>query len=246
MQLQLYEVEHGNCPYLPERTWVTHSFQLESIPDSAYEAMLADGWRRSGTTFYQNHCPGCRCCTPVRVPVNDFRPSRSQRRTLRRNTEVTAEVVAPAADTESFSLYRRYVRARHTPAEPRGTNTDAPIASDDVTPKQFDEFLVTSPVHTRAMRYLVGDRLVGIGWVDVLPNGLSSVYFAFDPDESRRSLGTYSIMKEMDVARDLGKEWLYLGFFVPDSPKMAYKGAFKPREFAVNGTWTGDEGEIPC
>lgn len=245
MQLQLYEVEHGNCPYLPERTWVTHSFQLESIPDSAYEAMLADGWRRSGTTFYQNHCPGCRCCTPVRVPVNDFRPSRSQRRTLRRNTEVTAEVVAPAADTESFSLYRRYVRTRHTPAEPRGTNTDAPIASDDVTPKQFDEFLVTSPVHTRAMRYLVGDRLVGIGWVDVLPNGLSSVYFAFDPDESRRSLGTYSIMKEMDVARDLGKEWLYLGFFVPDSPKMAYKGAFKPREFAVNGTWTGDEGEIP-
>ena len=238
MQLQLYEVEHGNCPYLPERTWVTHSFQLESIPESAYEAMLADGWRRSGTTFYQNHCPGCRCCTPVRVPVNDFRPSRSQRRTLRRNTEVTAEVVVPTTDAESFSLYQRYVRARHTPASFEAT--------DDVTPQQFDEFLVTSPVHTRAMRYLVGGQLVGIGWVDVLPNGLSSVYFAFDPDESRRSLGTYSIMKEMDVARDLGKEWLYLGFFVPDSPKMAYKGAFRPREFAVSGTWTGDEGEIPC
>jgi len=73
--------------------------------------------------------------------------------------------------------------------------------------------------------------------VDLLPNGLSSVYFAFEPAESHRSLGIYSIMKEIDLARDLGKEWLYLGFFVPGSPKMAYKGAFHPREFAVDGTW---------
>ncbi|MEE8440641.1 MAG: arginyltransferase [Spirochaetia bacterium] len=238
MHLQLYEVEHGNCPYLPDRTWVTHSFQLESISESAYEAMLADGWRRSGTSLYQNHCPGCRCCTPARVPVNHFRPSRSQRRVLRRNADVTVEVVAPAADAESIDLYQRYVRARHTPASLSTTG--------DVTSEQFKEFLVNSPVHTRAMRYLIGDRLVGIGWVDILPDGLSSVYFAFDPTESRRSLGTYSIMKEVAVARDLGKEWLYLGFFVPDSPKMAYKGTFHPCEFAVDGAWTEDEGEIRC
>jgi len=238
MQLQLYEIEHGNCPYLPARTWVTHSFQLESIPESAYEAMLADGWRRSGTSLYQNHCPGCRCCTPARVPVNHFRPSKSQRRALRRNTDVTMEVATPAMDAESLGLYQRYVRARHAPAS-LGT-------PNDVTPEQFEKFLVTSPVHTRAMRYLVEDRLVGIGWIDLLPNGLSSVYFAFEPAESRRSLGTYSIMKEIDLARDLGKEWLYLGFFVPGSPKMAYKGAFRPCEFAVDGTWTADEGEISC
>ncbi|MBU8913253.1 MAG: arginyltransferase [Spirochaetales bacterium] len=245
MQPQLYEVEHGNCPYLSERTWVTHSFQLESIPESVYEAMLADGWRRSGTSVYQNHCPGCGCCTPARVPVNQFRPSKSQRRTLRRNADVTVEVVAPAADAESFGLYQRYVRSRHTPAA-HGTSADAPDASEAITPEQFDKFLVTSPVHTRAMRYHAENRLVGIGWIDVLPNGLSSVYFAFDPDENCRSLGTYSIMKEIELARDLGKEWLYLGFYVPNSPKMAYKGAFRPREFAVNGAWTRDEGEIVC
>ena len=246
MQLQLYEVDHGDCPYLPERSWVTHSFRLESIPESAYEAMLADGWRRSGTSLYQNHCPGCRCCTPIRVPVNKFRPTRSQRRVLNRNADVTIEVVAPAADEESFHLYRRYIRERHTAVAPRKAGADTLVASIDATLEQFEEFLVRSPLTTRAMNYRVANRLVGIGWIDLLPHGLSSVYYAFDPDESRRSLGTFSIMKEIDLVRELGREWLYLGFFVPDSPKMAYKGAFHPREFAVDGRWAEDEAAIPC
>ena len=202
MQLQLYEVEHGNCPYLPARTWVTHSFRLESIPESAYESMLADGWRRSGTSLYQNHCPGCQCCTPARIPVNAFRPSRSQRRVLRRNVDTAVEVVSPATNPDTFNLYQRYVQARHSPVAPGGAANAALGASEYATLEQFEEFLVTSPLNTRAMDYLVADRLVGVGWIDVLPNGLSSVYFAFEPDESRRSLGTYSIMKEIDLARE--------------------------------------------
>ena len=223
---------------MPERSWKTHSFRIESIPEAAYEEMLADGWRRSGRSFYQNHCPGCRCCTPARVPVHEFRPSKSQRRISNRNADVVMEVVTPTVDPESFDLYERYVRARHT--------GKSPDASEDETLEQFEKFLITSAVHSRAMQYRVADRLVGIGWIDVLPDGLSSVYFAFDPDESRRSLGTYSIMKEIDLARELGKKWLYLGFFVPGSPKMGYKAAFHPREFAVDGSWTRDEGEIRC
>ena len=96
------------------------------------------------------------------------------------------------------------------------------------------------------MLYRVSDRLVGAGWVDLLPDGVSSVYFAFDPDESRRSLGIFSMVEEMRLARALGKQWLYLGFYVPGSPKMVYKGAFRPREFAIHGEWTEREDDIPC
>ena len=238
MQLELYKIDHGDCPYLPDRNWVTHSFRAESIPESLYEDMLAAGWRRSGTDFYQNHCPECECCTPTRVPVRRFRPSSSQRRVLRRNADVTLEVVDPSADDETLELYQRYVRARHTPV--------APDPGEEMTGAQLERFLVRSAVDTRAMQYRVSGKLVGVGWVDNLPDGLSSVYFAFDPDEGRRSLGTYSLLCEIDLARSLGRRWLYLGFYVPGSPKMEYKGAFRPREFAVRGRWTRDEGELRC
>jgi arginine-tRNA-protein transferase len=131
-------------------------------------------------------------------------------------------------DADVVTLYRRYVQERHD-------------RNDPVEPEQFRRFLVDSPVDGVTMRYEVSGRLVGVGWVDVLEDGLSSVYFAFDPDESPRSLGTFSIMEEIRYARTLGKHWLYLGFYVPGSPKMAYKGAFRPREFAVDGAWTEDE-----
>jgi arginine-tRNA-protein transferase len=202
------------------------------------EEMLAAGWRRSGMNFYQNHCPGCGCCTPTRVPVRRFQPSRSQRRTLRRNADVDLFLTEPAADEETYDLYRRYVAARHRPAET--------AAGTDETMEHFGSFLVSSPLDTRAVHYRVDGRLVAVGWVDVLPDGLSSVYFAFDPQEKDRSLGVFSFMKEMDLARQMGKEWLYLGFYVPGSPKMQYKGNFHPREFAVDGAWTESEGSIRC
>lgn len=233
MQLSLYAADHGACPYLPDRRWVTQSFQLSTMPASAYEALLGGGWRRSGDVFYRNQCPGCRCCIPIRVPLAGFAPSRSQRRTVRRNADVAVQPDGPADDPEVFHLYGRYVRARHDPGDPAGFD-------------EFERFLLRSPVESRLMRYTIDGRLVGAGWVDVLPDGLSSVYFVFDPAEGRRSLGTFSIMKEIEHARDLGKQWLYLGFYVPGSSKMAYKGAFHPREFAVDEMWTADEGRLPC
>jgi arginyl-tRNA--protein-N-Asp/Glu arginylyltransferase len=235
MQIQLFRVENGKCPYLPNRKWVTQSFRVASLPASLYEEMLAYGWRRSGMSFYQNTCPGCNCCTQTRVPVRRFTPSQSQRRVLRRNSDVRIEIRKPAADETSVNLYRRYLEARH-----------AREGEEPDTQEQFTRFLVDSPVDTKAVHYYSGDRPIGVGWIDVLENGLSSVYFAFEPDQSRRSLGTFSFMKEMELAAELGLEWLYVGFYVPGSPKMAYKASLRPREFAVNGAWTKDETLIDC
>ena len=142
-------------------------------------------------------------------------------------------VAANRVDEDAFALYQRYIRHRHNPNE-------------TTTAEQFQQFLVDSPVETITMRYTSAGRLIGVGWVDVLPDGLSSVYYAFEPDEGTRSLGVFSIIREIEYAHRLGKRWLYLGFYVPGSPKMEYKGAFVPHQFGVNGSWTHHEEEIEC
>jgi arginine-tRNA-protein transferase len=127
-------------------------------------------------------------------------------------------------EEEAYELYRLYNITRH------GEEETASRAG-------FRSFLYDSPIDTRMMRYTVGDRLIGIGWVDVVPDGLSSVYFVFDPAESARSLGTFSAMKEIETAAAMGKRWLYLGFYVPGCRKMSYKRRFRPFQLLENGRW---------
>ncbi len=224
MRVPVYEMDHGPCPYLENRTWITHSFTSPQVGAPLYENLLGRGWRRSGLSYYQNHCPGCRKCIPIRVPVDRFLPSKSQRRVLRRNADVTCETEESRFDQETFKLYIRYVTARHNP--------DAAPSEDE-----FRSFLSDSPQKTLLMKYRAGGKLIGAGWVDVLPDGLSSVYFAFDPQEGTRSAGTYSVMQEIEHTRTLGKSWLYLGFYVPGSRKMEYKAQFRPNEILVGDLW---------
>jgi len=189
-----------------------------------YEALLREGWRRSGQTYYQNHCPSCNLCTPIRVPAALFTPTRSQRRVMRLNSDVCVDIAPTGIDDEVFDLYSRYINERHP--------TGSPPTHDE-----YLTFLGSSPCETLLMRYRVRNRLVGAGWVDVLPDGLSSVYYAFDPAESKRSLGTFSVTQEVAATLERGKRWLYLGFYVPGSRKMAYKANFKPHELAIRGQW---------
>lgn len=224
MRVRIYEMDHGECPYLPDRQWVTHGFFAKEVPGAAYESSLADGWRRSGSSFYRNRCPGCNACTPIRIAAPEMRPTKSQRRVLRANSDVQTTLHAAEFDDETYQLYRRYVAFQH-----QHDNEDSP--------KQYRRFLVNSPVDTRIMRYYTDGRLIGAGWIDVLAEGISSVYFAFNPDAAKRSLGTYSVFQEASLATTMGMRWLYLGFYVADAQKMAYKARFAPHEFAQDGVW---------
>lgn len=224
--VRIYRAEFGRCPYLPDRTWVTDSFSIRSLDPGLYERMLAEGWRRSGRTFYRNRCPGCRACIPIRIPVQGFTPSRSQRRILSRNQDLTCDLVPARFREESFIVYRRYLRDRHDRGE--SVSTDS-----------YREFLVDSAVPSAEMHYRLEGTLIGVGWLDLLPGGLSSVYFAFDSRHSRRSLGTYSIMREIEETKRLGGSWYYLGFYVPGSSSMDYKARFFPLELQLEqDTWT--------
>ena len=219
--VRIYRAAFGRCPYLPERSWTTDSFSTRTLDPAIYERLISEGWRRSGRTFYRNECRACRACIPIRIPVALFSPSKSQRRVYRKNTDVSLRVVPAAFREESFRLYARYVRNRH--------GRETTIGRDS-----YREFLCESPVVTAEIHYRIGNELVGIGWVDLLPDGISSIYYAFDPRYERRSLGTYSILREIEETRRRGCSWYYLGFYVPGSPSMEYKARFFPHQLLLS------------
>ncbi|MFP4644411.1 MAG: arginyltransferase [Spirochaetales bacterium] len=217
-------VHNGACPYLPDREWVADVVHASQFGAEEYEKLLEQGVRRSGRYLYRNACPGCDECIPLRVSTERFSPRRTQRRVLRKNADISVKAGPVTEDPAVVSLYRRHHIEWH--GHSQGGTYD-----------EYRAFLASSPYPLTMMRYELGEKLVGVGWVDVLPDGISSVYFAFDPDYSSRRLGTFSIMKEIEWARGLGKSWLYLGFWVPGGKSMDYKAQFRPHEIAPEQRW---------
>ena len=222
--LRPVRVHHGDCPYLPNREWVADVVPAAYFTAGEYESMLEQGVRRSGQHLYRNACPGCDLCIPIRIPTGRFRPGKTQRRVLRRNADLDIEHGPISGDEEVVALYDRYNREWHGHRE-------------SITSKTYRTFLGDGPYPGALIRYRLDGRLIGAGWLDILPAGVSSVYFAFDPDYSHRRLGTFSVMQEIAWAREIGKRWYYLGFWVPGGKAMAYKADFKPHEIAPHGRW---------
>jgi len=167
----------------------------------------------------------------VRLCADGFEPTASQRRLGRRNADLRLELLPASYSEERFGLSRRSLKERHGFRSGDDSGDEARAA--------YRNFLVESPVPgTSIAEYRLPDgRLAATGYLDVLPGGLSSVYFAFDPVESRRSVGTWSVGRELELAASLGKRYYYLGFWVPGSEKMDYKADFRPFEFALDGAW---------
>ncbi len=214
------------CPYLPGRVRVSRGFRCVQMPPAALQAFFDAGFRRSGDVFYQMVCPGCRACVPLRTPVAGFAPSRSQRRVLGRNRDLRLAVGRPSLTPEKHGVYARYLAARHD-----GTM--------DGEWEELAAFLYRSPTDTIEMCYRdPAGRLLAVGICDLTPTALSTVYFYFDPDQGRRSLGTFSCLAELRLARTLGLSAYYLGYWVEASRAMAYKASFRPCEtLGTDGEW---------
>lgn len=209
------------CPYLPgrsERKIVTLLGGEE--PDRLHAALSLAGFRRSQDLAYRPACEGCNACVPVRIPASRFLPSRSQRRILRRNEDLSLIELPPIATREHFHLFRRYISHRHG---------DGGMADMDFS--DYRAMVETSPVDTRLHELRNGDnRLLGVCLVDVMIDGVSMVYSFFDPDAHPRSLGSYMIMRHIAWVKEQALPFVYLGYWVGESPKMAYKTAFRPIE----------------
>lgn len=226
-QLPLYLSAPHRCSYLADRQSSTLFADPHGPMDMAtYSELLRYGFRRSGRLVYAPRCEFCHQCVSVRIPVRDFAPRRSQRRIARDNADVSLHVVDPDFDPAHYALYQRYTRARHT---------DGDMAN--ASPEEYLGFLKARWATTRFLELRLGDRLVAVAVTDYADDGLSAVYTFFEPDLDQRSLGTLAILRQIRLANELGLPYLYLGYWIKDSPKMAYKVRFRPIQLWRAGRW---------
>jgi arginyl-tRNA--protein-N-Asp/Glu arginylyltransferase len=227
LSITLYMSPPHACAYLPEREAVTQFIDpAQSLNTLLYSRLVDSGFRRSGEYVYRPRCTACRACIPARIPVNAFRPSRGQRRAWQRNQDLEISFMPADFRDEHFALYRRYIGSRH------------PGGGMDVTdPDRYREFLLSTWSDTWCFEFRLRDRLLAVAVVDRLQRGLSAVYTYYDPDCAERGLGNFAILWEIAAAQKLGLPWLYLGYWIQESPKMSYKSRYRPLEILRDGLW---------
>lgn len=230
MQKLVYDGSQS-CPYIPgqvARMPLYRQLRRLTLPET--DARFANAERRVGACLYATACATCRACEGIRIPVADFKPSKSQRRLLNRWTKAGGRVEygAPTYSTEKLALFNRH-------KVERGLNTD----DDLMTEAGYIGWLVHSCFATMEMRYYLDDRLVGVGIVDLGQTSVSSVYFYFDPDPaiSKFAPGNYSVLQEVELCRRTGRHWLYLGLYVEQCGHLNYKANYHPHERLFDGDW---------
>ncbi|PVH28649.1 arginyltransferase [Pararhodobacter oceanensis] len=239
---QFYVTAPQPCPYLEGRLERKLFTALSGDSSRALNDTLSkQGFRRSQNVLYRPACSECSACLSARIRVADFQPSRSQRRTLKRNAALSREATSPWATDEQFTLFRRYLDSRHA---------DGGMADMDVF--EFAAMIEETPVRSRVVEYTEprhplgasvpargsGRALTAVCLTDVLDDGLSLVYSFYEPERVRDGLGTYMILDHIELARQVGLPYVYLGYWVPGSAKMAYKAGFSALEVYHDGVWS--------
>lgn len=225
--LQFYLTAAYPCSYLPERTARSLMAAPNELVDAGiYGHLVRLGFRRSGIYTYRPQCLGCNACVPVRLDTAAFMPNRAQRRTWKRLSGISAHPLELHFSAEHYALYRRYQASRHS-----GGGMD----QDDE--EQYRRFLLASNVSSQLIEFRDGGTLRMVSVIDILPDGLSSVYTFYDPDLPQAGFGTYNILWQAALCRSLELPYLYLGYWIANSAKMSYKINFRPLQGLIDDTW---------
>jgi len=221
--------EPGTCAYLGDRHWrLPLRLPIRALGRAELDERLAAGDRRQGRLLYRASCPDCRACVPLRIDVARFEPSRSQRRALGRgDRQLQVEIGPLELSAERLRLYNRHKQLR-------GLSRDEQEAGAEL----YRIVLADTCCESFELRYSLDGELCGVAVVDRGESALSAVYCYYNPDHSRLSPGTYSILKQIELCRTWGLRYLYLGLYIAECHPMAYKALFLPQERLINGRWT--------
>ncbi len=226
-----YVAPPTTCGYLPDRRWSLEYEMVSAITADEYAQRLLAGWRRFGGMLFRPRCPACQACQSIRVHIPRFAPNRSMRRVLKMNgDELQLHISVPAVTRAKLRLYDRFHAFQ---SDTKGWPEHAPK-----DPGSYRESFVHNPDFTQEWCYYLGDRLVGVGYVDDLPIGFSAIYFFYDPDQRRRSLGVYNVLTLLAESARRRLPHLYLGYYVKGCRSLEYKANYLPSEILTgDGSW---------
>lgn len=211
-----------DCSYLPGRQVRMHYKYVTHSNRDFNSAVIERGWRRFGNYYFYPICKGCNECKSLRINVGAFKPSKSQRKAIKRNQNTRVVIQKPTVSKIHIDLYNKYHSWK---AQKDGWQ------SKKITPQEYYEnFGDGAYDFGKEVLYFVGDRLVGVDLIDIVNDGISAIYFFYDPDFAHLSLGTYSLLKQVEFAKILDKQWIYLGYWVDGCKAFAYKTNFQPQE----------------
>ncbi len=231
ISLLSYETSPGPCGYLAGQTWRFENEYVAALSPAEYEERLRQGWRRFGHLLFRPACRTCTACRSLRVDVARFRPNRSQRRNRKLNEgTIRLSIGPPAITRQKLELYDRFHAHQ---AIAKGWPDHGPKDAAG-----YRNSFTVNPMPVEEWRYTLAGRLVGVGYVDRLPAGLSAIYFFYDPADRDRGLGTWNVLTLIARAADLKLPHVYLGYHVAGSASLEYKANFAPNEvLGTDGVW---------
>ncbi|NOT84872.1 MAG: arginyltransferase [Methylococcaceae bacterium] len=227
ISIPLFSIQPHACSYLADKTAQT-TFVHPSFPmtTETYAQLIAQGFRRNGSEVYTPQCANCSACIPVRIPIADFKPNRNQSRCLTKNRATEALIKPAIFEQQHYDLYCRYQRIKHPDS-----------SMQYATSEEYLRFLSSAWCDTHFVEFTIAGQLVAVAVVDHFADALSAVYTFFDPDFAHYSLGVYAVLWQLNYAKQLKLDWLYLGYWIADCPKMSYKNQYQPLEIFRNDHW---------
>lgn len=227
-ELKFYATPEHDCSYITDLKAKTLFIDPKNeINQKVYSQLSELGFRRSGNHIYRPHCNNCQACISIRIPADGFKMSSSQKRIYNKNKELITKKVETQFTDEYYQLYEKYINYRHKDGDMYPPSQE-----------QFKSFLVESKQKSYFVEFrTLQGTLLAVSNMDALEDSNSAVYTFYDPQETKRSLGTYAILWQIEEIKRIGLKYLYLGYWVEECQKMKYKTAFKPLELLINGHW---------
>jgi len=211
-----------DCAYLPNKKTRMYYRYVQNAPKEFASSVIERGWRRFGNYFFHPICQGCNECKSLRIDANNYQYTKSQKKAIKRNKDTKIIIQKPSISKDHLDLYDKYHLFKNQKDKWRYNK----ITQEDY----YENFVEGANNYGKEILYVVDNKLVGVDLIDVLEDGISSIYFFYDPDFARLSLGTYSLLYQINLARVLNLRWIYLGYWVDGCKAFAYKTNFKPQQ----------------